>query len=275
MKKITLLAVFGWMLMVATKCNEKTTSDATSSEAAATLGDTVTLESGLKYVIWKKGDGEKAESGDKVSVHYDGRLLDGSQFDSSYKRGKPFSFPLGAGRVIKGWDEGIAKLNVGDSATLIIPSELGYGSMDRPTIPANSTLVFHVQLMDVTKIVKPVPFDVAGKDTIFSGTGLNYIRMNKTDGAPVTAGANVSVHYTGYLLDGTVFDSSISRGEPISFPIGQGRVIKGWDEGIAYLKVGEKARLIIPAELGYGSRATGPIPANATLIFDVELMDVK
>lgn len=261
--------------MVATKCNDKAATDAGSADAESTLGDTITTDSGLKYIIWKKGDGEQAESGDKVSVHYAGRLTDGSPFDDSYKRGKPFQFPLGGGRVIKGWDEGIAYLNVGDSATLIIPSELGYGSMDRPTIPANSTLIFDVQLMDVTKVVKPVEYDVAGKDTTFSGTGLKYIRMNQTDGAAVTAGSTVSVHYTGYLLDGTIFDSSISRGEPISFPIGQGRVIKGWDEGIAYLKVGEKARLIIPSELGYGSRAMGPIPADATLVFDVELVDVK
>lgn len=274
MNRILLLAVFGWMLMVATKCNDKAKTAATE-ESGSSLGDTITTATGLKYVIWKKGDGEKAEAGDKVSVHYDGRLLDGSQFDSSYKRGKPFDFPLGAGRVIKGWDEGIAYLNVGDSATLIIPSDLGYGSMDRPTIPANSTLVFHVQLMGVTKVVKPKPYDVAGKDTIYTGTGLKYIKLNETDGKPVTAGATVSVHYTGYLLDGSIFDSSISRGEPISFPIGAGRVIKGWDEGIAYLKVGEKARLIIAPELGYGSRAMGPIPANATLVFDVELMDVK
>ena len=275
MNRILVLAVFGWMLTVATKCNDKANTDKAADESGSTLGDTITTDSGLKYVIWKKGDGEKAEAGDNVSVNYDGRLLDGSEFDSSYKRGKPFSFPLGAGRVIKGWDEGIAYLNVGDSATLIIPSELGYGSMDRPNIPANSTLVFHVELEDVKKVVKPEPYDVAGKDTTYTGTGLKYIKLNETDGKAVTAGATVAVHYTGYLLDGTIFDSSISRGEPISFPIGQGRVIKGWDEGIAYLKVGEKARLIIPSELGYGSRAMGPIPANATLIFDVELVDVK
>lgn len=274
MNRIMLLAVLGWMLTVATKCNDKVKTDK-AGEPDSTLGDTITTDSGLQYIIWKKGDGEKAEAGDNVSVNYDGRLLDGSQFDSSYKRGKPFSFPLGGGRVIKGWDEGIAYLNVGDSATLIIPSDLGYGSMDRPNIPANSTLVFHVELEDVKKVVKPEPYDVAGKDTIFKGSGLKYIKLNETDGKAVTAGATVAVHYTGYLLDGTIFDSSISRGEPISFPIGQGRVIKGWDEGIAYLKVGEKARLIIPSDLGYGSRAMGPIPANATLIFDVELVDVK
>ena len=274
MKRITLLALFGWMLMVATKCNDKA-GDGAADETGSTLGDTITTDTGLKYIIWKKGDGEAAKAGDKVSVHYAGRLTDGSPFDDSYKRGKPFSFPLGGGRVIKGWDEGIAYLNVGDSATLIIPAELGYGSVDRPTIPANSTLIFDVQLMEVKKVIKPKEYDVAGKDTIYTGTGLKYIRTNKTDGKEVTAGATVSVHYTGYLLDGTIFDSSVSRGEPISFPIGESRVIKGWDEGIAYLKVGEKARLIIAPELGYGGRAMGPIPANSTLVFDVELVDVK
>jgi peptidylprolyl isomerase len=273
MKKLTLLAVFGWMLMVATKCNDKAAGAA--GDAAAT-NDTITTASGLKYIIWKKGDGAMADVGDNVSVHYAGRLLDGSPFDDSYKRGQPFTFPLGGGRVIKGWDEGIAYLNVGDSATLIIPAELGYGAIDRPTIPSNSTLIFDVQLMDVKKVAKPVPYETKGMDTISTGTGLKYIRLNKTSGTPVTAGSTVAVHYTGYLQDGTVFDSSISRGEPISFLIGVGRVIKGWDEGISLLKVGEKARLLIPHQLAYGERgAGGMIQPNTDLIFDVELVSVK
>ena len=274
MKKLTLLAVFGWMLLVASKCNDKAAGVAETAEEAT--NDTITTATGLKYIIWKKGDGDQAEAGDKVSVHYAGRLLDGSPFDDSYKRGQPFSFPLGGGRVIKGWDEGIAYMNVGDSATLIIPAELGYGAADRPTIPANSTLIFDVQLMDVKKVVKPVPYKTEGFDTLTTMTGLRYIRLNETDGAPVTAGSTVAVHYTGYLENGTSFDSSISRGEPISFPIGVGRVIKGWDEGIALLKVGEKARLLIPSALAYGERgAGGAIPPNADLIFDVELVSVK
>ena len=274
MRKITLIAVFGWMLMVATKCNDKAANG--GKESTEVTNDTITTASGLKYIIWKKGDGAQAESGDKVSVHYAGRLLDGSPFDDSYKRGQPFSFPLGGGRVIKGWDEGIAYLNVGDSATLIIPSELGYGSADRPTIPANSTLIFDVQLMDVKKVAKPVPYETAGIDTISTGTGLQYIRLNKTDGAAVTPGSTVAVHYTGYLYDGTVFDSSVARGEPISFPIGVSRVIKGWDEGIALLKVGEKARLLIPYQLAYGERGAGSlIQPKTDLIFDVELVSVK
>ncbi len=277
-----LLIALSWAVLSSSKCNDKTADSANNSNSEGTAAegahstDTVTTASGLKYIIWKKGKGLKAETGDNVFVHYAGRLLSGAPFDNSYDRGKPFDFPLGGGRVIKGWDEGIAYLTVGDSATLIIPANLGYGSVDRPSIPANSTLIFDVQLMDVKKTVKPVPYETKGKDTLTTASGLKYIRLNETNGALAVAGKNVSVHYTGYLLNGNVFDSSISRGQPISFPLGQGRVIKGWDEGIALLKVGEKARLIIPSALAYGERgAGGLIPPGADLIFDVELVEVK
>ena len=107
-------------------------------------------------------------------------------------------------------------------------------------------------------------------------SGLKYIINKEGDGPKPTKGQNVSVHYTGYLVDGTKFDSSSDRNQPLDFPIGVGRVIKGWDEGIMLLKVGSKAKLIIPPELGYGSRgAGGIIPPNAILIFDVELIAVS
>jgi len=106
-------------------------------------------------------------------------------------------------------------------------------------------------------------------------SGLEYIEVEAGTGAQAEAGKNVSVH-TGKLQDGKVFDSSVSRGEPIAFQLGKGKVIKGWDEGIALMKVGGKAQLIIPPELAYGERgAGGVIPPNATLVFDVELVDVK
>ncbi len=107
-------------------------------------------------------------------------------------------------------------------------------------------------------------------------SGLEYIEVEAGTGAQAEAGKTVAVHYTGKLQDGKVFDSAVSRGEPIEFPLGKGRVIKGWDEGIALMKVGGKAQLIIPPDLGYGERgAGGVIPPNATLVFDVELVSVE
>ncbi len=107
-------------------------------------------------------------------------------------------------------------------------------------------------------------------------SGLHYKIIQKGGGVKAEKGKTVSVHYKGQLADGTVFDSSYKRNQPIDFPLGVGQVIAGWDEGISLLKVGDKARFVIPAHLGYGSQgAGGVIPPNATLVFDVELMDVK
>lgn len=107
-------------------------------------------------------------------------------------------------------------------------------------------------------------------------SGLRYQIIQKGSGKQATKGAKVSVHYKGQLENGEVFDSSYSRKQPIDFTVGVGQVIEGWDEGILLLQVGDKARFVIPSHLGYGSRgAGGVIPPDATLIFDVELMDVK
>ena len=107
-------------------------------------------------------------------------------------------------------------------------------------------------------------------------SGLAYFMIKEGNGLKAESGKTVSVHYTGKLIDGTKFDSSYDRNQPIEFPLGQGRVIPGWDEGIALLKVGGKATFIIPPNLAYGERgAGGMIPPNAVLIFEVELMDVK
>jgi FKBP-type peptidyl-prolyl cis-trans isomerase len=109
-----------------------------------------------------------------------------------------------------------------------------------------------------------------------TASGLEYIEVEAGSGAQAVAGKTVKVHYTGKFPGGKVFDSSISRGEPIEFKLGTGRVIKGWDEGIALMKVGGKAQLTIPPQLAYGERgAGGVIPPNATLVFDVELVEVK
>jgi FKBP-type peptidyl-prolyl cis-trans isomerase len=111
--------------------------------------------------------------------------------------------------------------------------------------------------------------------SVKTASGLVYQDLVVGTGATATAGKTVSVHYTGTLTDGKKFDSSLDRGTPFSFPLGAGRVIKGWDEGVAGMKVGGKRKLTIPPDLGYGPQGTGPIPGNATLIFDVELLGVN
>lgn len=111
---------------------------------------------------------------------------------------------------------------------------------------------------------------------VITSSGLKYVDQAVGTGEAAVAGKNVSVHYTGWLENGKKFDSSVDRGQPFSFPLGAGRVIKGWDEGVQGMKVGGKRKLTIPSDLGYGSRgAGGVIPPNATLIFDVELLGVK
>ncbi|MGK7874029.1 MAG: FKBP-type peptidyl-prolyl cis-trans isomerase [Xenococcaceae cyanobacterium] len=114
------------------------------------------------------------------------------------------------------------------------------------------------------------------ENAVTTSSGLKYIDIQEGDGATPRRGQTVTVHYTGTLEDGTKFDSSRDRNSPFSFKIGVGRVIKGWDEGVGTMKVGGRRKLIIPPELGYGaSGAGGVIPPNATLIFDVELLEIN
>jgi peptidylprolyl isomerase len=115
-----------------------------------------------------------------------------------------------------------------------------------------------------------------GEKVITTDSGLKYVDVVVGTGASPVKGKQVKVHYTGTLENGTKFDSSVDRKQPFSFIIGVGQVIKGWDEGVMGMKVGGKRKLIIPANLGYGARgAGGVIPPNATLLFDVELLDVQ
>lgn len=239
-----------------------------------------TTASGLKVKITEKGNGKQVIKGDKVTANYTGTLEDGKKFDSSKDRNQPFSFKVGTGQVISGWDEGFQLLSIGDKATFTIPSNLGYGANGAAgVIPPNATLFFDVEVLDAVASPAPkaaVPYDVTGLDTIKMQSGLKFLKVESGTGEKAQQGKYVSVHYTGYLMDGKKFDSSVERGEPIEFQLGKGMVIKGWEEGIELMHVGDKMRFIIPSELAYGEKgAPGAIPANATLIFDCELVGVQ
>ncbi|MER3434980.1 MAG: peptidylprolyl isomerase [Leptolyngbya sp. ERB_1_1] len=127
------------------------------------------------------------------------------------------------------------------------------------------------QAADLKPMATPNP---ENKDTVTTASGLKYTDVVEGTGATPEAGQLVTVHYTGTLTDGTKFDSSRDRGQPFKFKIGVGQVIKGWDEGVGTMKVGGRRNLVIPPELGYGSRGIGPIPPNSTLLFDVELIKI-
>lgn len=236
-----------------------------------------TTDSGLQYVEIEKGDGPAPQAGDVVAVHYRGTLEDGTEFDNSYDRGEPFSFVLGMGQVIPGWDEGIALMNEGGKGKLTIPPELAYGERGAGgVIPPNATLVFEVELVSVRPGAPAAPTQINEEDYVTTESGLKYHDIEVGEGASPQQGQRVSVHYTGWLEDGTKFDSSLDRGQPFAFALGMGQVIAGWDEGLATMKVGGKRQLVIPPALGYGERgAGGVIPPNATLIFEVELLDVQ
>ena len=230
-----------------------------------------TTPSGLQFDDVVPGTGAAAVAGQSVTVHYTGWLQDasapegrGKKFDSSVDRGEPFEFDLGAGMVIRGWDEGVQGMLVGGTRVLTIPPELGYGARGAGgVIPPNATLIFEVQLL-------PTPERPA----------LGITDLVVGEGRTAEAGASVTVHYTGWLFDesapqqrGRKFDSSKDRGQPFAFDLGAGMVIRGWDEGVQGMQVGGTRVLTIPAHLGYGARgAGGVIPPNATLVFEVELL---
>ncbi len=204
----------------------------------------------------KLGQGEGARDGDVLVMDYTGKLTNGKVFDSSTKPGRtPFQFMIGSGEVIKGWDKGILGMKVGGHRHLVIPADMGYGSQAMgEDIPANSTLVFDVDLKKImrSKVVSTKP-----------GTG-----------EAVKFGDAVEVNYIGKFTNGKKFDSSYDRKQPLPLTIGRRGLIPGFTQGLCGMKVGEKRTVTIPPELGYGARATGPIPPNSTLIFELELVKV-
>ena len=265
--------LLSFLLFFIISCGDKNQKNSNTKEATMEykIGEEVTTESGLKYEVIKLGDGAKPGESDKVEVHYHGTLLDGTVFDSSVDRGETIKF--GLNQVIKGWTEGLQLMPIGSKFKFTIPPDLGYGSRKAGPIPPNSTLIFEVELFNIEKAYVDTDFNLPGKEEV-TDSGLRMIIHKEGKGEVAKSGQTVYVHYTGLLETGKKFDSSHDRGQTFSFKLGQGRVIKGWEEALSLMKPGEKRTLIIPPELGYGERGQGPIPPNSILIFEVELVKV-
>ena len=148
MRSIAIITAAG-LALAASFSNAETTGTAKMDKQTSSASAKKTLPNGTIVEDVVVGTGAEAVKGKMVSVHYTGTLTDGKKFDSSKDRGQPFSFPLGAGKVIKGWDEGVAGMKVGGKRNLTIPPEAGYGARDMGVIPPNSTLLFEVELLDV------------------------------------------------------------------------------------------------------------------------------
>ena len=244
------------------------------ADVAAPPADATITASGLAWKSLKAGTGARPSSGATVTVHYSGWTLDGELFDSSRKRGQPTSFPLN--RVIKGWTEGLQLMAEGESMRFWIPAGLAYGESPGGGRPGGM-LVFDVELLSFVEPPAPpqTPEDVAAPpaNATVTPSGLFYrVLAAGTGDRKPSARHTVSVHYSGWTLDGKMFDSSVMRGEPASFPLN--RVIAGWTEGLQLMVEGEKTRFWIPAKLAYGDNPGGGRPGGM-LVFDVELLKIR
>jgi len=253
--------------------------------------DVVKLASGLNYANDSLGTGRAAKFGDLVSVHFRAWVIkdstniykdwskdstrQASTIGSSIDFGQPVKFKLGDSAFIKGVDEGIVGMKVGGTRTIIIPSNKAYGEMGFGPVPPNSSLKVVINLVDVKDIVVAKSWDIDSTKIVTSNSGLKYVILQSGMGEKADSADLVTVHYTGFLSDGKIFDSSVERDEPFKFRLKLQPVIPGWEEGVKLLGKGGKAKLIIPPALGYGAMPVGSIPPNSTLIFDVEVLNVE
>jgi peptidylprolyl isomerase len=251
----------------------------------------VQLPSGTYFQNDSLGTGREAKLGDLVSVHFRAWIIKDSTkifedwtkdstrqtstIGSSIDFGRPVKFKLGDSAFIKGVDEAIVGMKLGGKRTIVIPSNCAYGQLGFGPVPPNSSLKVVINLIDAKDPIVAKSWDFDTTKIVASKSGLKYVVLQTGTGEKADSADLVTVHYTGFLTSGKIFDSSVERDEPFKFRLKLQPVIPGWEEGIKLLGKGGKAKLFIPPALGYGAVPVGNIPPNSTLIFDVEVIDVE
>jgi len=239
------------------------------ADLGAPPNDAVKSASGLISRIVRMGSGqEKAQATDVVTVDYTGWRSDGLMFDSSVVRGKPSTFPLD--KVMPGWKECVMQMTIGEIRRCWVPQELAYkGQAGRPT----GTVVFDIELIDTrpSPLIAPPDVKAPPADAHRTASGLAYKELRPGTGTRrASPFSQVLVHYTGWTTDGRMFDTSITRGQPIEMRLDN--VIRGWSEGVPLMSEGQRMRFWIPENLAYEGRGDGP---RGMLVFDIELVKIQ
>ena len=249
--------------------------------------------SGVYIISLEKGKGRCPVKGEKVELDFSATLLNGQPVGSTFDSPDKFSFVLGEGYTIQGWEEIVPKMHLGDRVKAIIPFDMAYGEHSVGEIPAYANLVYDIKLLKITtaaelqaeteKAMKALReeserafFDYLKVNNItdYTESGLFFAKSVVTEGAQPQKGQTARIKFEASYLDGTPLGDSEQLGGQYDLEYGQGKVLKGLEEGVGLMRVGEKARFVLPYTLAYGANPYGSIPAYSNLVFDVELLEI-
>lgn len=255
--------------------------------------DVEPLGSGIYIIQMEPGKGDCPEQGDQVEVDFEVSLLNGESVGTTYGTEDKFVFVLGEGTTIDGWEEIMPQMHLGERVKAIIPCEMAYGEHAIPLIPAYSNLIYDIKLLKITKadeLKRQAELEIKKKraeseqafraylkeNRIVDHTesGLYYAKSVTTEGESPVPGSTTRITFDAKYIDGTPLGTSEQLGGSYTVVYGSGSVLKGLEEGIGLMKVGEKARFVLPYNLAYGEVPYGNIPAFSNLVFDVELLEI-
>ncbi|MBO7433677.1 MAG: FKBP-type peptidyl-prolyl cis-trans isomerase [Salinivirgaceae bacterium] len=232
-------------------------------------------QSGITCYCIEQGHGKPAKKGDNVYVNYTGWLPDGTIYTTTRTSGEAQRFTAGMGEAFVGMDSALLMMPEGAKCRFIIPYRLAFGEKGYANrIPPKTDVTLDIEMVRISPEKKITKWDCTGLDTITTASGLRYVVLEPGYGPRIELDNIVTANYSAFYND-TLFDSSVKRESPIRYPVGAGIVIDGWEEATLLMRRGSRFQLFVPSKLAFGS--DGPqigLPANADVIFDVEILDV-